>query len=295
MKKAGIITIIDKTNFGNRLQNYALSYYCNNILRIDTYTLENHDYLNNRKLLILRILKHYFRKLKKKSEDKRDTDRKYNFLLFDQKIKYHKKTINAYTNLNEFDYLIVGSDQIWNPNFRRLRDVDVLKFANNSKKISYAASFGVEEISDKYKRKILDSISKFDCLSVREESGKRIIQSVANVNVDVLIDPTMLLNSEDWDKISKSPKKIPKRKYILCYFLGNNSEKRKKEINRIAQEHNYDIIDILNIDGDYYSCGPSEFIWLVKNSSFICTDSFHASVFATGMQSRGDALLEQCC
>lgn len=279
-KTVGIVTIIDSGNFGNRLQNYALSYYCNNVLKVDTYTLINHDYLNNRKLLILRICKHMLRKIKIDKRNKKDIDKFRNFMLFDKNIKYYDKVINAYSKFNKFKYLIVGSDQVWNPNFRRLRDVDVLKYANNSKRISYAVSFGVENIEKKYDNRIINDISKFDSLSVREDSGKRIIQNKIDADVKVVIDPTMLLSSADWDKVAKSPIKVPNKKYILCYFLGENNGKRKDEINRIAEENNYEIVDILNRDGKYFSCGPSEFIWLIKNASLVCTDSFHASVFS---------------
>ena len=278
--KVGIITIIDKGNFGNRLQNYALSYYCNNILKIDTYTLENYDYLNNRKFLVLRICKHIIKNIKSTKKGGDSIDKSRFFMLFDKNIKYYEKVINAYTKLDKFKYIIVGSDQVWNPNFRRLRDVDVLKYAKNSKRISYAASFGVEKIEKKYEKRIIDDISRFDNLSVREDSGKRIIQNVINTSVEVLIDPTMLLSSEEWDKVASQPIKVPNKKYILCYFLGDNNGKRKADIDRVARENNYEIVDIINKYEKYYNCGPGEFIWLVKNASLVCTDSFHASVFS---------------
>ena len=280
MKKIGIITIIDRSNFGNRLQNYALSYYCNKKLNVETYTLENYDYLNNRKFIIARIIKHILRILYKKKKDKQETNRKNNFLIFDKKINYYKKKINAYTNLNNFDYLIVGSDQVWNPNFRRLRDVDVLKYAKRSKKISYSASFGVDTIPKEFEKRILNDISKFNYLSVREDTGKNIIQNFVDKEVDVLIDPTMLLTKDEWDMVSKEPKVRTDEKYILCYFLGELSLEKSKKIKKIADENQCKVINILDKNSDYYNCGPSEFLWLEKNAFLICTDSFHASVFA---------------
>ena len=90
----------------------------------------------------------------------------------------------------------------------------------------------------------------------------------------------MLLTSEDWDKVSKKPKMLKSNKYILNYFLGNLSEKRKEEINRVAKDNNCEVINILDKNSPYYSCGPSEFLYLEKNAFLICTDSFHSSVFA---------------
>ena len=75
-------------------------------------------------------------------------------------------------------------------------------------------------------------------------------------------------------------KKLEKKKYILNYFLGNLSEKRKKEISRIAKENNCKIINILDKNDNFYSCGPSEFLYLEKNAFLICTDSFHSTVFS---------------
>lgn len=90
----------------------------------------------------------------------------------------------------------------------------------------------------------------------------------------------MLLTAEEWDKVSKRPKQLNTDKYILNYFLGELSEKRKKEINRIAKENNCEVINILDKNSPFYQTGPSEFLYLEKNAFLICTDSFHSCVFS---------------
>ena len=90
----------------------------------------------------------------------------------------------------------------------------------------------------------------------------------------------MLLVDKEWDKVSKKPDMLKQGKYILNYFLGDLSEFRKNEIERIAKENNCEIINILDKNSSFYECGPSEFLWLEKNAFLICTDSFHSSVFA---------------
>ena len=93
----------------------------------------------------------------------------------------------------------------------------------------------------------------------------------------------MLLNVDEWDKVSEKPKQLHsnmEKKYILNYFLGNLKEEWKKEIERIAIENDCEIINILDKKSDFYSTGPSEFLYLEKNAFMICTDSFHSSVFA---------------
>ena len=90
----------------------------------------------------------------------------------------------------------------------------------------------------------------------------------------------MLLSLEEWEKVSKKPKMLKYNKFILNYFLGEVSDERRSEIERIAKENNCVIIDILDKNSPFYECGPSEFLYLEKNAFLICTDSFHSSVFA---------------
>ena len=118
-------------------------------------------------------------------------------------------------------------------------------------------------------------------ISVREDRGKEIIQELTGrTDVEVLVDPTMLLNADEWDKVAKKPRELKNDKYILNYFLGELSEERNNEINRIAKENNCEVINILDKQSPFYQTGPSEFLYLEKNAFLICTDSFHSSVFA---------------
>lgn len=276
MKKVGIVTIIDKNNYGNRLQNYALSYYCNKKYNCDMTTLLNENFSNERNMFFFRMLKNFFRR-----NIVNNYDRQKRFIEFDKNIKFSDKKINCFSKLKKYDYLIVGSDQVWNPLFRRLRDVDVLKNIDGNKRISYAASFGIKEIPKKYNKKIEKEIGKFKAISVREDRGKEIIEKLTGrSDIEVLVDPTMLLTDKEWDKVSKKPKMLNSEKFILNYFLGELSEERKKEIEKVAKENNCEIINILDKNSPFYECGPSEFLYLEKNAFLICTDSFHSSVFA---------------
>ena len=174
-----------------------------------------------------------------------------------------------------------GSDQVWNPKFDRLSDVDLLSFATPEQRISFSASFGISELPENSKEKAKRELEKFKAISVREDRGKEIVEELTErKDVQVLVDPTMLLTSEEWDKVAKKPEQLKTDKYILNYFLGEISEKRKKEIERIAKENNCEIINILDKNSPFYQTGPSEFLYLEKNAFLICTDSFHSSVFA---------------
>lgn len=274
MKKVGIFTINDDGNFGNRLQNYAVQ----EVLKkydIDVATI--------RKRNILKKLKNFIKRNLKKVIKRNKYKREVNFGKFNKNIvfKYYNTDKELKKLSSKYDYFITGSDQVWNPNFGRMSDIDFLTFAPDEKRVSFSASFGIEKIPNELHEFYKSRLKNFKALSVREEAGKKIIEELTDIkDSEVLIDPTMLLQASEWDKVAKAPKKVPTKRYILNYFLGNISDKRKLEIERIAKENDCEIINILEENNPYYCCGPSEFLYLEKNAFLICTDSFHSSVFA---------------
>lgn len=290
MRRIGIITLIDNNNYGNRLQNYAVQA----ILKKndnDVETILNRVDLKTKQILktrnkFIKIIKKVRSKIESIIYKKKISSRKKFFLEFNK--KYIKSTENYITansipkNLNElYDIFVTGSDQVWNPNFKRLTKLELLGFAEPKKRISFAASFAVNEISEEKKVLLREYLKDFKSISVREEKAKEIIEkNIKRTDVEVLVDPTMLLTPEEWDKVSKKPEQLNFDKYILCYFLGELSEHRKKEIARVAKENNCKIINILDKKDLFYETGPSEFLYLEKNAFLICTDSFHSSVFA---------------
>ncbi len=180
--------------------------------------------------------------------------------------------------------LLLGSDQVWNANLGGLREVDLLDFCRNEQKISFSASFGINEIPENKKEFAKSKLQTFKAISVREDAGKQIIEELTNRrDVEVLVDPTMLLTADEWDNVSKKPQQLNELKsdkYILNYFLGELPPKWRDEINRIAKENNCEIINILDKTSSFYQTGPSEFLYLEKNAFLVCTDSFHSSVFS---------------
>lgn len=305
MEKNLIITITDYNNYGNQLQNYALQTVIEK-LNTDVITLEN-DYMDketinlvrhSRKITIIRIIKSIISRVKKiiidisrktvlKDRYKKDLEKKLKKVekgqIFSE--KYIKKSIEEQKNkknfLTQFDYIVIGSDQIWNPYFMKSIYIDFAQFAEKNKKITYAASLGVEKIPDILKTIYKDNIKPIKYVSVRENAGRDILKEITNRNdIEVLIDPTMLLTKEEWIKIEEKPIQLKDKKYILNYFLGRISKKRRKEIEKIAKENDCKIINILDPKDPFYTSGPSEFLYLERNAFLICTDSFHACAFA---------------
>lgn len=280
--KIGIVTIYDNTNIGNRLQNYALQTI---LLKFadSVITIKNKPFSSlliqrikikmniGDSILINRLMKH---------------DRKVSFLEFN---KRHIKTSNKcyyynreyHRKIENCDFYCTGSDQVWNPALNITGRLHFLDFSPKNCNFSYAASLGVDEIAEEYANEVEKGLSNIKYISVREESGKDIIKKLTGrTDAETLIDPTLYLTSEEWEKISVKPKVECPHQYVVLYFLGGMGEARRKEILRVALERGLEVVDLLEKNSLYYSLGPGEFLYLIKNASLVCTDSFHASVFS---------------
>ena len=314
--KVGIITIIDNNNYGNRLQCYAVQKILRD-LNIEPETIYYGINLNmkpkNKLDAMKKIIKSYYiefrRYIKKLLKNRK---RRKNFKEFNRNIKTvnNRSLVINKNSHKKYDYFFVGSDQIWNPNFGRFGDVEFLTFVPEEKRIAFVPSFGVTAIKKEYEDFCKEPLKNFKAISAREDSGKEIIEKLTQrKDVEVLVDPTMMLTEEDWQKVEKKPKCLKSNKFIICYFLGAVLESNMTYIKKQAQKNNLNIIELNNKDNDFYNIGPSEFIYLLRNAKYIYTDSFHACVFSIifkkefivfdreskgeSMQSRIETLLEK--
>lgn len=269
MKKIAIITIYDMNNYGNRLQNYAVQ----EILKskgFEVETLENINIVNGVNYLEIGLSSS---KMRRKC-----------FNEFNKNIKVAKGVIyhgDIPTDLEErYDYFIIGSDQIWNYDFEdRFSNFVFAPFADKEKRIALSASFGTDSIPDD-KISLYKDLKGLKAISVRENAGKEIVEQITRRNdVIVLIDPTMMLEKKDWEKVMKKPDNLSSKKYILKYFLGSVSKERNVEIERVATENGCDIIDVMD-KKSFYNIGPAELLYLFRNSFMAVTDSFHCCVFS---------------
>ena len=191
---------------------------------------------------------------------------------------FNYNQINKYCN---YDYLIVGSDQVWNPNMC-LDDLSLFKYFKCKNKISIAASIALSSVNDETKIRFKNNLESFKAISVREDEGKKILDDcLERKDVEVVVDPTMMIEKEIWEELSKKPdlEYNLSKKYILLYFLGTISNEFKSQIYDFAKKNNFEIIDIYDKRERWITCGPAEFLYLEKNAELICTDSFHSSVF----------------
>lgn len=283
--KVAIFTLCTHNNYGNRLQNYALQKFLSNYIEVvDTIWYEDNNFLPekplwNWKILIKCIINRNNIRNNIKYSYGKDCIREYNIKKFSDKyinIKYDYK-IKSYLN-REYDYFIVGSDQVWNPQYKQYYSEKFLKFADKEKRLSYAASFGVKEINDnKVKNIFKNSLREMKYISVREAAGAKLIKNLIGVNVEVVVDPTILISKEEWKKIEMVPEWYNGEKYILTYFLGNPSQ----IIKNIAKRNKWKIYNLMDKDSfELYTSRVEEFLYLIDHAQLVATDSFHACVFS---------------
>ena len=188
-----------------------------------------------------------------------------------------------------YSAILVGSDQLWLPG-NIAGDYYTLNWAPNGvNTIAYATSFGQAVLPKDSKRKATVFLNHIKHIGVREESGQSIVRNLTGRNVPLVCDPTLLFSGNDWLSIQDNAP-LYNEPYIFVYFLGNNSIHREF-VKKLKEETGCIIVALLHLDeyiksdenyADYtpYDIGPAEFLNLVRNSRYVCTDSFHCSVFS---------------
>ena len=279
LARVAVITLADFNNYGNRLQNYALEKL------IVEMGYEVDSIVPYRPNIIKEAVKTVVRKKDVPFTQKMlQLKRLNNFLSFDKKYA-HTYSINDNDfhtiPIENYDCFISGSDQVWNPDWADYTyDKMFLRFCPVNQRISYAASFGVDEIPDKWREKYAVGLSEFHYLSVREKNAVEIVESLIGKKCEKVLDPTMLLDRYMWDEIKKVPKKVHGKNYILTYFLGEKTNSINAELMKYSQMYHCDIINLLDLKDNAYAAAPDEFIGLISEAKLIMTDSFHATVFS---------------
>lgn len=191
---------------------------------------------------------------------------------------------------SNYDVVVVGSDQVWLPAGLKTGFFNLLFVDEQIRKIAYASSFGVSEIPSFQKKDTGKYLDRFYRIGVREESGKKIVESLSNKRAEVVADPTLLLNHQEWTDEIKDSKADTSEPYIFCYFLGTNTDGRNAA-NELKKETGLKIITLRHMDefiesdetfGDEapYDVDPNDFVKYIKDAKYVLTDSFHCSAFS---------------
>ena len=289
MKKIGVLTFHNSSNFGALLQTfgtYQMLIHLGYAPEIINYHSPNKAHLYKRfnvshKQSFGANVKGIFSFPLKHSKFQKSSDFRKNHLNIRTSILTTFEELSHHQE--RFEKVIVGSDQVWNYDNTQEDKRYFLDFVPASKRIAYAPSFGKDVVEDKYADEYKKYLEEIPHLSVREDAGVKIIQDFTGKRVLQVLDPTLMLHRKDWENISCFNFNF--RNYLLVYTVGNREETLKVAKN-IAKEKNLNIVLICTRVKDYFSgikvVNPSinEFVGLIENSSHIVTSSFHGVAFA---------------
>ena len=293
--KVGLVPLLyNEYNYGGVLQFYALQRILkSNNIECDIIFFNNDEKVSYYELpagkkILLNVKIAIYGCFDGKSNIIDENIRKRKLKIDEFKRQYYSPVINE-TNISysEYDAIVCGSDQIWNPNWARRRCF--LEFVPDEiNKVIYAASLGCESMSKEQKAQFEPRIERLQYVSVREQSGKAILDSfIKDKDIKVVLDPTLLLLPEDWNNIVVEPKE---KGYVFTYFLGKYDDKIEY-IGEFSKMKGLKIINVPFASGEknddvcfgdlqIKDADPGEFIGLIKNAEYIFTDSFHACVFS---------------
>lgn len=299
--KVGILTIYGGSNFGNKLQNYALQQFLkseniesetirytvslgkNELTKKERTKLLKKKYFSqgileafwNMKLIAgAKLFKAQLNQKVKERNCKFEHFEKQNIALSDMIIQSREELQNY---CGKYDAVIVGSDQVWNPYWQGSLDEFFLDFVPKQKRIAYAPSIGVADIPVEQQERFRTRLNGFNQLSCREIQGCKLIENLTGNKCEHVCDPVFLLSPVQWkDKTNPT-----KGNFIVTYFLGGQSWKSHQEIERYATKKHFDIIDLWS-EKDYTSsyAGVEEFLNHIAGAKILFTDSFHGCAFA---------------
>lgn len=295
--KVGILTFPNSTSYGATLQMYAL-YRIINELGHDTEVINYHNaYMKAQrhtgrqramkglrnaaksvvKAVLHRRLDPVFRQFEKEKVD-----------LFPKEAFVKKEALHFADE--RYDAVICGSDQVWNPNITNSDLSFFLDFCGEkTKRISYAPSFGIENLSEQLTRSVERELNRFSSISVREESGRALVERMTGKDVPIVVDPTLLIDADAWTRMeSEHPQ--GNGDYIL-YYTVHSSASLMKYCKSLSEKTGLRIIVVggnavrkmMNRDPmlDYaVDVSPSEWLYLIHHARYVVTNSFHGTAFS---------------
>lgn len=295
--KIGILTFHYGANFGGVLQAYALQqaliglgysatiinicprFYRYKILRRILLPRIKHFSLNKLKEIIIHLRFGY------KSLSIFDDFRKEHLI---QTKPVSLEKLPLYTN--NFNAIIVGSDQIWNESQHKFNTFflnwDTIEY--KGLKISYAACCGKNTFKQNNRKHLCNALKDFNYISVRDQETVNFVHNLIEESPPIVADPTLLHDFNEFSFGSPSSEK-----YILTYILGNEIKGgNSKALEFIKNKYNKMQVFTISAptlnpqvyswadDKVFYNISPKEWVQMIKNASFFFTDSFHGTLFA---------------
>ena len=276
---------IDFTNLKKSIRNRKLRYFAGKIF--DASVIQDKG----------RIAVSKFYKLFNPEYRRGHSRRGKLFDTFRREMIKRSRPFESWDDLSEscrrYSAVLVGSDQVWLPS-QIIGDFFTLNFVPDEvKRISYASSFGVSYVEKAQEDKARKFLSRINHLSVREKSGQEIVKRLTGRDAELVCDPTLLLTADEWNTalVNRSSIEQGRGDYVFCYFLGVNDWQRKF-VRELADKVGLPVIALPNLDQYIpydnsgwaeempYDISPSDFLRLLKNATYVCTDSFHGTMFS---------------
>lgn len=293
MKKIGIVTIWSN-NYGSVLQAYALQ----TIIERLGYQAE--------------IIQHYREPLQKESQGrfKQILHSSPSFLLeYAMNYKRNRMLHQGYTDFkssklnisketyyqdsdfselaSQYDAIVVGSDMLWSNDFKDNWPFYYASFAPSEKIVTYAPSFGKNDLSKDEIEMCKPMIGRIAHLSYREEAGVSFIKEQFGLTAEHVIDPTLLLSGEEWSHLLGDMPRLVKDDYILTYvFRGSCQNGRKQLFNQLNSRKDKKLLFINGQEGKFKNniykgyFSPVEYVNLFRDADFTVTDTFHGLMFS---------------
>lgn len=295
--KVGLITLHNVKNYGSVLQTYATQKLFRDlgcevdVINYSRKELMDENLLENR-INTSRIFSQNF------------ITRMIGKILLGNSVKKQCKVFNEFLNKNinltkrynsfeelvenvpEADIYCTGSDQVWNSDWNKgIQKAFFLEFVQDKPKISYAASFGKSELDQEEIEITKEMLKKYDHISAREKSAVKIIHDLGIKEVEHVLDPTLMLNKEEWSKLKTDIKH--KGKYILVYQLNTKNPEFDQYVKKLSRIKKIPVIRVSNVIYQAFKYGKfvycptvNEFLTYFLNAEYIVTDSFHATGFS---------------
>lgn len=275
------VVTIDKAGLGGDIGRGRRSYYTEHLFDVELYRAK------------LGFFGHRVRQRLNREFGSEMTRRYRSFGRFAEARFHMSPRFNSFDELGEWtrglDAVVVGSDQLWLP-VNIAGDYYTLSFVEDPcRKVSYATSFGVSELPERYMRAVTSFLPTFSAVSVREDTGADLAERATGARPEVVCDPTMLLVRDEWASVADDSL-VPDEPYAFCYFMGKNlwqrdcarreADRRGLKLVAIAHPDEYVRYDDSYADVYPWDAGPAEWVGLISRASMVFTDSFHGTAFS---------------
>ncbi|WP_060983152.1 polysaccharide pyruvyl transferase family protein [Vibrio splendidus] len=289
-KKVGIITFHNAHNYGAVIQGLALKTKIQSLGYEVEFIQSNDSYIQNHYKVIpsknsseswsryTKRLVHFFLDIKRNIA---------RFRAFERFIEKELPSVNISNVKKKYDYVVLGSDQVWNSNITNGFDPLFFGYHENldvNKVISYAGSMGNATSEEYLNDEFFSLLANIDAIGVRENKLKELIFSVKNIRSTLTLDPTLLLDEKVWKDFSK--KITSRNKYILVYQVYN-SPVTDRVVDFLSKKHGLEVKvlssaapNIKMSSNVIATASPNDYLNLFANADFVVTTSFHGTVFS---------------